>query len=150
MTALTTIAPRLRQLILLLSSSHPGEVANAAGAIGRTLRAAGSDWHALAEAIEPTISEADMRRLYDAGYDAGMQAAENKHHNGEDFINTDGLPSWHRVARYCQRHIAELDERHRRFVHDMSGRTVYDYYEPTEKQRKYLLSLFYRLGGKLQ
>lgn len=150
MTALATIAPRLRQLILLLSSSHPGEVANAAAAIERTLKAAGADWHALAEAIEATIPETEMRRLYDAGYDDGIQAAESKHHNGEDFINTDGSPSWHQVARYCQHHVNKLDERHHRFIHDMAGRTVYDYYEPTEKQRKYLLSLFYRLGGKLR
>ena len=62
MTALTTIAPRLRQLILLLSSSHPGEVTNAA-AIGRTLKTAGIDWHAFAAAIEPTIPKAEMQRL---------------------------------------------------------------------------------------
>jgi hypothetical protein len=149
MTALTTIAPRLRQLILLLSSSHPGEVTNAA-AIGRTLKTAGIDWHAFAAAIEPTIPKAEMQRLYDAGYDAGVQAAENKHHDGDDFINTDGSPSWHSVAGYCQHHIDRLDERYHRFVNDMAGRTVYNYYEPTEKQRKYLLSLFYRLGGELQ
>jgi hypothetical protein len=126
MTTLRTIAPRLRQLVLLLSSSHPGEVQNAAAAIGRALKAVGADWHAFAEAIEPTIPETEMRRLYDAGYGDGVQAAENKHHNGDDFINTDGSPSWHQVARYCQHHIDKLDERHHRFVNDMAGRTVYE------------------------
>jgi len=96
-------------------SSHPGEVTNAA-AIGRTLKTAGIDWHAFAAAIDPTIPKAEMQRLYDAGYDAGVQAAENKHHDGDDFINTDGSPSWHRVARYCQHHIDRLDERYHRFV----------------------------------
>jgi hypothetical protein len=146
MTTLGTIAPRLRQLVLLLSSSHPGEVANAAAAIGRTLRAAGVDGHAFAEAFEPTIPKSEMQRLYDAGYDAGMRTAEDKHHGEDDFANTDGSPSWHRVARYCQYHVDRLDERHHRFVHDMASRTVWGR-EPTEKQQKYLLSL---LGGKLQ
>jgi hypothetical protein len=150
MTTLATIAPRLRKLLLMLSSSQPGEIVAAAHAINQTLKSAGQDWHAFAEAIEPAISEADMRRLYNAGYGDGVQAAENKHHDGHDFVNVDGLPKWHQVARYCQHHIDELDERHHRFVNDMAGRTVYDQYEPTEKQRKYLLSLFYKLGEKLQ
>jgi hypothetical protein len=89
-----------------------------------------------------------MRRLYDAGYDDGMQAAENKHHNGNDFVN-NGSPSWHEVARYCQHHVDKLDERHHRFVNDMASWTVWGR-EPTEKQQRYLLSLFYKLGGKLQ
>jgi len=48
MTALAPIAPRLRKLLLMLSSSAPGEVVAAAGAIGRTLKDAGADWHDLA------------------------------------------------------------------------------------------------------
>jgi hypothetical protein len=147
---LGAVKPRLRQLVLLLSSSHPGEVTNAAAAIGRTLRTAGADWHAFAEAIEPTIPDAEMKKLYDAGFSAGLFAAEDKHHGSSDFANIDGSPPWHQVARYCQRHVDNLDERHHRFVHDMAGRTVYDRYEPSEKQQKYLLSLFYKLGGKLQ
>ena len=51
MTALTTAAPRLRKLVLLLSSDHDGEVVSAARAIGRMLKDAGADWHALADAI---------------------------------------------------------------------------------------------------
>ena len=48
MTALTTIAPRLRKLLLMLSSSADGEVVGAARAIGRALQSVGADWHALA------------------------------------------------------------------------------------------------------
>ena len=48
MTALATIAPRLRKLLLMLSSNQDGEVVGAARAIGRTLQGVGADWHALA------------------------------------------------------------------------------------------------------
>ena len=48
MTTLTPIAPRLRKLLLMLSSNQDGEVVGAARAIGRTLQSVGSDWHALA------------------------------------------------------------------------------------------------------
>jgi hypothetical protein len=45
-----------------------------------------------------------MRKLYDAGYDAGLRAAEDKHYGAADFANIDGTPSWardgtHRLAR---------------------------------------------------
>jgi hypothetical protein len=35
-----------------------------------------------------------MRKLYDAGYDAGLRAAEDKHYGAADCI--DGTPSWAR------------------------------------------------------
>jgi hypothetical protein len=50
-TALATIAPRLRKLVLMLSSSHDAEVVGAARAIGRVLADAGMDWHHLADAV---------------------------------------------------------------------------------------------------
>jgi hypothetical protein len=53
--ALAPIAPRLGQLMLLLSSNHDGEVVAAARAIGRTLKSHRLDWHDLAEALCPPL-----------------------------------------------------------------------------------------------
>lgn len=50
-TALTAIAPRLRKLLLMLSSDHDGEVIAGARAIGRALRDSGLDWHHLADTV---------------------------------------------------------------------------------------------------
>jgi hypothetical protein len=50
-TALAPIAPRLRKLILMLSSTHDGEVVGAARAIGRVLAYAGTDWHQFADIV---------------------------------------------------------------------------------------------------
>jgi predicted NAD-dependent protein-ADP-ribosyltransferase YbiA (DUF1768 family) len=73
---------RLGRLVLLLSSDKPGEVSAAAAAIGRTLEAAGLDWHAFAaivagpandvafdddaELIEALLRAADAGLLSDA------------------------------------------------------------------------------------
>jgi hypothetical protein len=46
-----TLTPRLRQLLLMLSSDRPGEVTAAAAAIGRALKAAGTDWHGLVDGL---------------------------------------------------------------------------------------------------
>jgi hypothetical protein len=43
----TETLQRITKLLLLMSSSHDGERASAAAAIGRTLENAGADWHDL-------------------------------------------------------------------------------------------------------
>jgi hypothetical protein len=88
-----------------------------------------------------------MRKLYDAGYDAGVRAAEAKQHGPDDFRNVDGTPAWHEIARFCQQSRDRLREKEREFINDMTSRTVWR--EPTERQSKWLRSIFYRLGGRL-
>jgi hypothetical protein len=114
------------------------------------LKGVGTDIHAFAERIaKPNggLTEAEMRKLYDAGYEAGVRAAENKQHGSGDFHNVDGLPNWNEIALFCQQNNDRLRPTERQFIDDMASRTVWR--EPTEKQAKWLRSIFYRLGGKL-
>ena len=57
----------------------------------------GSRARVLAERVETAngskLTDADMRKLYDAGYDAGVRAAETKQHGPSDFRNVDGTPA---------------------------------------------------------
>src|SRR5262249_8297868 len=146
---LAPITDKLGKMIRMLASDRDGDVIAAARAIGRLLRNQGLDIHALAEGIDNPngsgFSEAEMKKLYDAGYDAGLRAAEEKHHGSADFANVDGTPSWHEIALFCQRHKDRLRDKEREFVNDMASRTVWC--EPTEKQAKWLRSIFYRLDG---
>ena len=99
----------------------------AAHAIVRTLRRPpGADIHALAERIEKPngngITEAEMRKLYDAGYAAGVQAAEDKHHGAADFLNADGKPTWEAVALFCPaRETPPRRKKHHEFINDMAA-----------------------------
>lgn len=52
MPAYGSVGQRLGKLALILSSTHTGEVAAAAAAIGKVLEAEGADWHQRAEVIE--------------------------------------------------------------------------------------------------
>jgi hypothetical protein len=149
MNALAPIADKLGKMIRMLASDRDGDVVSAARAINRTLRNAGLDIHTLAGQIEKPnggLSEAEMKKLYAAGYDDGVRATENRHHGPGDFANVDGTPSWHEMALFCQRHDTRLREKEREFIHDVTARTVWR--EPTEKQAKWLKSIFYRLGGR--
>jgi hypothetical protein len=147
---LAPIAGKLKPLIRLLSSNQDGEVVAAARALNRLLKVNGSDIHALADSIGQAngkLNEAEMRKLYDAGFEAGVRAVEDKQHSDEDFHNTDGTPSWHAIAVWCQRRDERLRDSERQFINDMAGRTVWR--DPTVKQEKWLRSIFLRLGGKM-
>ncbi len=136
-------------MIRMLSSDRDGDVIAAARAILRTLRAEKLDIHALAGAIEKPnggLSETDTKRIYDAGFNDGFRKAENAAHGSENFRNVDGNPDWHKMALFCQQRADQLEQKHREFIHDMASRTVWR--EPTERQGKYLFSLFLKLGGK--
>jgi hypothetical protein len=148
---LTPIANKLAACIRMLSSDKDGDVVNAARGLIRMLKGAGTDIHVLAERVENAnsgkLSEVEMRKLYDTGYRDGMRAVENKQHGSGDFHNVDGTPAWNEIALFCQQNNDRLRENERQFVNDMAARSVWR--EPTEKQAKWLKSIFYRLGGKL-
>jgi hypothetical protein len=144
-------ASRLAAIIRMMSSDKDGDVLNAGRALDRTLKSVGCDIHDLAEVIEHAnggkLSEAEMKKLYNAGYEAGMKAVESRQYGSSDFHNVDGLPDWHEIARFCQQNSVRLRENERQFVDDMAARTVWR--QPTPKQEKWLRSIFYRLGGKI-
>ena len=147
----TPLEQKLGTFIRMLASERDGEVVAAARAIVRTLKGAGADIHVLAERVEKAnggeLTEAEMRKLYDAGYGAGVRAAEAKQHGPSDFYNVDGTPAWHEIARFCQHSRDRLREKERGFIDDMASRTVWR--EPTERQAKWLRSIFHQLGGGL-
>jgi hypothetical protein len=86
------IADRLKRLVLMLSSSQPGEIAAAANAIARTLKSAGADWHDLAAMITAPIRPRDDE------------------------------PPWRVMADHCLTREERLSERERKFVRDLVSR----------------------------
>jgi hypothetical protein len=141
------VAARLGNFIRLLSSNRDGEVVAAARALIRTLQSAGADIHVLAERIaQPAgLTDAEMQKLFDAGYDAGSRAAEAKFHGDDDFRDTEGKPTPERMVRYCQRRANRLREREHEFIDSVAARIVWR--PPSEKQLKWLTSIYQRLGG---
>jgi hypothetical protein len=143
----TAVGRKLGALVRRLATNHDGEIIATVHALRRTLQSAGSDLHALADKIErpADLTEADMKRLFQAGYAAGLAACREARYGGDEFRSVDA--DWHEVARYCYRKRAQLNEREAQFVESVSSQLVWR--EPTEKQRKWLQSIFLRLGGRL-
>jgi hypothetical protein len=142
---------KLGNLIRRLGSNSDSELLATVHAMRRVLESAGTDLHAVAEHVEKPgngLNEAEARKIFDAGYAQGVQDAENQAHGVNDFIGTDGKPTWESVALYVQRNKHRLDAKHHEFIDKVAGQTVWGR-EPTERMHKYLHSLFFQLGGKL-
>jgi hypothetical protein len=141
MSTLAPIGDKLGKLLRLLSSSHDGEVVAAARAIDRTLKSVGLDVHALADGIatDKKFTEADALEIYQKGVDAGRRAAEQRQP-----VFRDVDPSWHAIACECMHSGRLRDEREKDFVADMVRWTVRGG-EPTEKQAKWLRSIYVRV-----
>ena len=135
---------KLAKLIRMLSSSNDGEVMAAVRAIQKTLNGAGADIHDLAARVKGggKLSEAEMRKIYEAGVEAGKNdAAVDK-----GFNSVDGLISWHDMAIYCAGHGGRLAPREQQFIEDMVRWTARR--EPSEKQGKWLHAIYVRLGRR--
>jgi hypothetical protein len=138
------VAEKLEKLLRMLSSPREGEVVAAVQAIMRTLKGAGADIHELAACVKGgKLSEADMRRIYDAAFADGRRAAERD----KPDVWQDVEPNWQEIATECRdRGDSRLTPREYEFVDDMVRWTVYR--KPSEKQAKWLHSIYVRLGRR--
>jgi hypothetical protein len=152
---MSTLEEKIAGAIRLLGSDKDGDVIAAVGGLKRVLASAGTDLHDLAAGIEKLgkmnssgLSKAEMEKVFSAGYAKGVENTENKLHGIDEFSSADGKPAWEAVALYCQRNKDRLATKHHEFIDDMASRTAWGR-EPTEKQHKYLHSLFFKLGGRI-
>jgi hypothetical protein len=140
----TTTNDKIEKLLkVALSSDKEGEVVAAAHAIRRMLANAGSDIHELAARIKGgKLSEAEMRKIYDAGVQEGKDTAAT----AAGFGSTEG-PTYLEMATFCASHDNDrLTPREREFIDDMTRWCVRR--EPTEKQAKSLHMLWVKLGRR--
>jgi hypothetical protein len=133
---------KIGKLIKMLSSSSDGEVVAAVHALMRTLEAEGTDIHELAERVEGRkLSQAEMQKIYDKAFAAGKQSVAAAAPTFHDVTNEI---SWHAIACECMHSSRLRDQREQKFVADMVRWTVRGG-EPTEKQAKWLRSIYVRI-----
>jgi hypothetical protein len=149
------IAKRIAKLFRMLGSDFDGEILAAVNRMKSLFKEERLSFHDIATVIEncngeieeKKYSDTDAEIIFNRGVEKGR--TERPQQEPTEFFDADNQPQWHAIALYCQHHYERLDPKHREFIDDMAGSTVWR--APTEKQGKYLLSLFYRLGrGKLQ
>ena len=132
---------KIQKLIRLLSSPNDGEALAAVHALQRVLRDEGTYIHELAARIEG-LSQAEMKKLYDAGFQEGNNAAAA---TTPDFSNVG--PSFYEMAKEI-RHKSDgrLNQREADFVDDMIRWCARR--EPSEKQARWLHVIYCRIGRR--
>jgi hypothetical protein len=134
---------KIQKLIKLLSSPNDGEVIGAVHALMRTLKAEGTDIHALAERLESRkLSQAETQRIYDQAFADGKSAATVD----VGFSSVDP-PSFYEMAQEIERKDnGRLNPKERDFVEDMVRWCTRR--EPSEKQGKWLHAIYCRIGRR--
>ncbi len=128
-SALAPVAPKLGKLLPVLASNHDGEVVAAARAIGRTLQAAGLDFHALAGAVTSPAA-----------------APSPQPQPADDYWDGTDPDDWRTMARWCRDFDAgRLTPREHGFVWDLAS-DRYARREPSDKQRKWLRAIYVKLS----
>jgi hypothetical protein len=153
-----TLEQKIADLVRRLGSDSEGEILNTVAALRRMLKTNGADLNDLGAAIEKLatggLEEAALERVDAAGYARGIADARREiaREQAEEEIGLgllpDGSRDWEAIAVFVQRVKSRLDAKHHRFVDDMASRLAWGR-EPTDKQGKYLLSLFRQLGGRI-
>jgi hypothetical protein len=147
---------KLAHLIRMLGTEHEGEAIAAWGALRRLLASRNVTFTDLGDAVEKLatggLEEAEMKRLYAAGRAEGARDAKRTLAEAEVAFGkrADGSTDWDAIALYCQRASARIrDPKSVEFVNDMAGRLAWGR-EPTERQSKWLISVFRQLGGRIE
>jgi hypothetical protein len=140
------IAGKLRPLIRLLASDQDGEALAAARAIVRTLKATGSDIHALANSVDSAngkrFSEADAAEIYRRGVEDGRRQAEAERPPADDFARDVSAEEWREIAEECLHHRFLRSTKERGFVEQMVEWC--EDREPTERQAAWLRQIHAR------
>ena len=145
---------RLADLIRKFGTEFEGEAIATWRALGRLLAARDVSFTDLGDAVEKLatggLEEAEMQRVFDAGFAKGSLETERKQMEGQAVYGQrpDGGADWEAIALHCQREKSRLEAKHHQFVDDMASRMTWGR-EPTEKQGKYLISVFRQLGGRM-
>jgi hypothetical protein len=152
-----TYEQKLADVIRRLASDQDGEVIASVGALKRMLASCNADLNDLASSVERLatggLEEAEMNRLFDAGYEKGL--ADSRRKQAEELAvygqRLDGSYDWLAIALFCQRENTRVrGDVERTFVNDMAARMSFPGGEPTEKQAVWLLAIFRRLGGRIE
>jgi hypothetical protein len=149
-----TYEQRLADLVRRLGTEHDGEIIATVRALGRTLASRGLTFTDLGDGIEKLatggLTQGEMERIRDTSYAKGVADTERRFAEGQAVygLRPDGSHDWEEIALQCQRQKDRLEARHRQFIDDMASRMTWGREPTSEKQGKYLLSLFRQIGGR--
>jgi hypothetical protein len=138
----------------MLGTDHDGEALNTVHALKRLLASQGVTFTDFGDAVlrleTGDLRRAEITKVHDTAYAKGLADAKRESTGAQATygLRPDGSQDWEEIALSCQRQKLRLEAKHHQFVDDMASRLTWGR-EPSEKQGKYLLSLFRQVGGRI-
>ena len=123
---------RLADLIRKFGTEFEGEAIATWRALGRLLAARDVSFTDLGDAMEKLatggLEEAEMQRVFDAGFAKGRLETERKQMEEQAVYGQrpDGSTDWEAIALHCQREKSRLESKHHQFVDDMASRMTWE------------------------
>jgi hypothetical protein len=157
-----TTAKRIGKLVRMFGSSFENEGHVALAKLKSLLGEEGLSFSDVATVIENAsgeieelkFSESDMKEAYGCGIEKGRVEEARRQQGPPEFYDEDGRPRWNAIALFCQRNHERLKPNEEKFIDEMAAQTMWrnpsGSDEPYERQAKWLLSIFIRLGGRKQ
>jgi hypothetical protein len=141
-TLSSSAASRIGQLVRMLGSDQPGEVAAAVTALQRTLRSMGTDLHYLADVTERALIEPPP-----------LAAPPPPPPRPRPYSETSADNAAAKIAEaisFCVFWKEDLTDKERGFIFSLyrSQRVHGDAFDPSEKQRKWLFDIEQRLRNE--
>jgi hypothetical protein len=119
-----------RLLVLALGSEQVNEALAARSAIKNMLASEGLDIHEFAARLRNNkLSEVDMKRIYDAGYNAGAKDEKSTAEANIKFADVEEPSSHVDMAKFCIEHDRGLSP----WEHNFVGQMLH-WHRPSEKQ----------------
>jgi hypothetical protein len=150
------VAKKIARLFRVLGSDQDGEVFASVAAMKRLFAAERLSFHDIAAVIESCNGEIEERKYSDADAEIIFSRGVEKGREEEarrkeqivptDYYDADGQPRWDAIAAFCQKNHGRLRPSEQKFIDDMVANTMWR--GPTEKQGRWLLTIFLRLGGR--
>lgn len=146
---------RIADLVRMLGSDFEGEIVATQRALKRLLASRDVTFTDLGDAIEKLatggLEQAEMERVFNAGRAQGIEETRREQAEAKAAfgLKSDGSHDWEAIALHCQREKSRIEAKHHQFVDDMASRLAWGC-EPSEKQAKYLISIFRQLGGRVK
>ena len=146
---------RIADLVRRLGTDFDGEILATVSALRRLLATQNVSFTDLGDAVEKLatagIEEKEMRRIFDAGRAKEREEAMRERAEAQAVfgLRPDGSPDWEAIALHCQRQKHRIESKHHQFIDDMASRLSWSG-GLSDKQGKYLISLFRGIGGRIR
>jgi hypothetical protein len=148
-----TFESKIADLIRKFGTDFEGEVIAVWTILRRLLATRNVSFTDLGDAVEKLstggLEEAEVKRVFDVGYQKGVEDTERKQAEllAARGLNLDGSPNFGAIGAHVRQNLHLVDDKQRDGIADVALRA--SRWSLSPPQGGWLLSVFHKMGGKI-